>query len=231
MQFGCIHYGVCFKLPKELHAYLGDWPTVLPILPLRQKSAIPHHITISSQFSQQNLSMCAVWRKSRSFTQGEFSHFPSSHFVQFICAQCGGSGEVGAPGWLSNDCQATQTTGFPGPFRIPSNNFVLTFYPPSFLLYILNIKSKHLATKVSQDGILLWFKQWPKGLPGRRRLQHHQVAIYMCHILYVFAYVTLIKSTHSLTHIIYDQQLFPCPCFEILTWPKSQFHKSFLDHF
>ena len=142
--------------------------------------------------------MCAVWRKSRSFTQGEFSHFPSSHFVQFICAQCGGSGEVGAPGWLSNDCQATQTTGFPGPFRIPSNNFVLTFYPPSFLLYILNIKSKHLATKVSQDGILLWFKQWPKGLPGRRRLQHHQVAIYMCHILYVFAYVTLIKSTHSL---------------------------------
>ena len=73
------------------------------------------------QFSQQNLSMCAVWRKSRSFTQGEFSHFPSSHFVQFICAQCGGSGEVGAPGWLSNDCQATQTTGFPGPFRIPSN--------------------------------------------------------------------------------------------------------------
>ena len=107
------------------------------------------------QFSQQNLYMCAVWRKSRSFTQGEFSHFPSSHFVQFICAQCGGSGEVGAPGWLSNDCQATQTTGFPGPFRIPSNNFVLTFYPPSFLLYILNIKSKHLATKVSQDGILL----------------------------------------------------------------------------
>ena len=67
------------------------------------------------------LYMCAVWRKSRSFTQGEFSHFPSSHFVQFICAQCGGSGEVGAPGWLSNDCQATQTTGFPGPFRIPSN--------------------------------------------------------------------------------------------------------------
>merc|ERR1712208_55296 len=60
------------------------------------------------QFSQQNLYMCAVWRKSRSFTQGEFSHFPSSHFVQFICAQREGSREVSAPGWLSNDNQATQ---------------------------------------------------------------------------------------------------------------------------
>ena len=74
--------------------------------------------------------------------------------------------------------------------------FSLSISPLS--LYTFTFKAKHLATKVSQDGILLWFKQWPKGLPGRRRL-HKQIST-MCAIIYVFAYVTLIKSTHSLTH-------------------------------
>ena len=120
--------------------------------------------------------------------------------VQFICAQCGGSREVSAPGWLSNDHQVTQNQ-FSGAFQNSIQKFWFYFLFPPLFSYISNTKSKHLANKVSQDDILLWFKQWPKGLPGRRRLQHHQVAIYMCHILYVFAYVTLIKSTHSLTHL------------------------------
>ena len=82
-----------------------------------------------SGFTAKFIYVCCLV-KARGFHPGGIhSHFPSSHFVQFICAQCGGSGEVGAPGWLSNDCQATQTTGFPGPFRISANNLFLLSTP------------------------------------------------------------------------------------------------------
>ena len=108
-------------------------------------------------------------------------------------------------------------TSFPGPFRIPSNNFVFTFFPPSFFLYILNIKSKHLATKVSQDGILLWFKQWPKGLPGRRRLQQLQVAIF------VVPHFICIRLCHfnKIDSLTQSGKFYTCPA---QPWTPHNFH-------
>ena len=43
--------------------------------------------------------ICHCLVKAQGFHPGGIhSHFPSSHFVQFICAQCGDPGEVSAPG-------------------------------------------------------------------------------------------------------------------------------------
>ena len=149
------------------------------------------------QFSQQNLYMCAVWWKPGVFTQVGFTLTFPPHILYSLSVHNVGTQGRWVPLGNSLAIIKQHKTSFPGPFRIPSNILYSHFLSPHPSLYISNLKPKHLAIKVSQDGILLWLKQWPKGLPGRRRLQQ-QIST-MCAIPYVFAYVTLIKSTHSLT--------------------------------
>ena len=110
-------------------------------------------------------------------------HNPTT--VQFNCAQVGTQGR-----WVPlGDSLAIikqHKASFPGPFRIPSN--ILTLYSPL---------SMYSESKI-QDGILLSFKQWPKGLPGRRRLHEpinnvcHTLCIRLCH------YNKINSLTHSL---------------------------------
>ena len=149
------------------------------------------------QFSQQNLYMCAVWWKPGVFTQVGFTLTFPPHILYSLSVHNVGTQGRWVPLGNSLAIIKQHKTSFPGPFRIPSNILYSHFLSPHPSLYISNLKPKHLAIKVSQDGILLWLKQWPKGLPGRRRLQKQLPT--MCVHLYVFAYVTLIKSTHSLT--------------------------------
>ena len=148
--------------------------------------------------------MCAVWWKPRVFTQVGFTLTFPPHILYSSSVHNVGTQGRWVPLGNSLAIIKQHKTSFPGPFRIPSNILYSHFLSPHPSLYISNLKPKHLAIKVSQDGILLWLKQWPKGLPGRRRLQQ-QIST-MCAIPYVFAYVTLIKSTHSLTLICFWKQ-------------------------
>ena len=99
----------------------------------------------------QQIYICVLFGESPGFSpRWEFSHFPSSHFVQFTCAQCGGPRGVGAPGWTSSNYQATQPKVFRGLslFQPPiCIYFSLYFYFPSFFL-----KLKIQAPKLSVTG-------------------------------------------------------------------------------
>ena len=145
-----------------------------------------------SVFKAKFIYGCCLVRAQGFHPGGIHSHFPSSHFVQFICAQCGDPGEVSAPGQSSNNTKPV----FRSLSEFHPTFYTLTLYPPT-PLYLSWIKNPSTSQLKCHRTVLLGSKQWPKGLPGRRRL-HQQIST-MCATLYVFAYVTLIKSTHSLT--------------------------------
>ena len=95
---------------------------------------------------------CVLFGKSPgSSPSGEFSHFPSSHFVQFICAHCGGSGEVSAPGWTSGDCQATQIK-FSGAFHYSSHPCLSISNPFYFFPFSLSDQKSKLLANQSVTG-------------------------------------------------------------------------------
>ena len=66
-------------------------------------------------------------------------------------------------------------------------------------IFALDILIIHAPpNQVSQDGRLRRFKQWPKGLLGRRRLA--TTSVNYVYVSLAHAYVTLIKSTYLLTY-------------------------------
>ncbi len=105
--------------------------------------------------------ICVLFGESLEVSpRGSSLTFPPHILYSLSVHNVGGSGEVGAPGWLSNDCQATQTTGFPGPFIIPATHvylFLILFISFHFHSQIKNPSS--LQIKVSQDDVLRRFKQ------------------------------------------------------------------------
>ena len=82
---------------------------------------------------------------------GIHSHFPSSHFVQFTCAQCGDPGEVSAPGWHPSDHQATPKFGYsisPVPVGFPTTCSFTVFFSFSTLCILFYIKYQALSRSI-----------------------------------------------------------------------------------
>ena len=77
--------------------------------------------------------ICVLFGKSLEVSpRGSSLTFPPHILYSLSVHNVGGSGEVGAPGWLSNDCQATQNQ-FSGAFQNSIQQFCFYFLPPIFL--------------------------------------------------------------------------------------------------
>ena len=76
--------------------------------------------------------ICVLFGKSLEVSpRGSSLTFPPHILYSLSVHNVGGSGEVGAPGWLSNDCQATQNQ-FSGAFQNSIQQFCFYFLPPIF---------------------------------------------------------------------------------------------------
>ena len=78
---------------------------------------------------------------------GIHSHFPSSHFVQFTCAQCGDPGEVSAPGRHPSNYQATQTQ-FSGAFHYSSHPYFSNYISLPYFYKLSQIKTCQAPCKI-----------------------------------------------------------------------------------
>ena len=102
------------------------------------------------QFSQPNLYICVLFGESTGFSPrwDSLSLSLLTFCTVYLCTMWGPRG--GECPWA---IIKQHKTSFPGPFRIPSNILYSHFISPHPSLSILNLKPKHLAIKVSQDGI------------------------------------------------------------------------------
>ena len=141
-----------------------------------------------SVFTAKFIYVCCLVKAQGFHPGGIHSHFPPHILYSFLCTMWGPRG--GECPWAIIKQHKTSLSEFHPTF------YTLTLYPPT-PLYLSWIKNPSTSQLKCHRTVLLGSKQWPKGLPGRRRL-HQQIST-MCATLYVFAYVTLIKSTHSLT--------------------------------
>ena len=148
------------------------------------------------QFSQPNLYICVLFGESTGFSPrwDSLSLSLLTFCTVYLCTMWGPRG--GECPWVTLWQSSSNTKPvFRGLSEFHPTFYTLTLYPPT-PLYLSWIKNPSTSQLKCHRTVLLGSKQWPKGLPGRRRL-HQQIST-MCATLFVFANVTLIKSTHSL---------------------------------
>ena len=115
--------------------------------------------------------MCAVCWKPGVFTQVGFTLAFPPHFLYSLPVH-----KVGIKGrWvpLGNSPAITKqhkALVFQGLSLFHPNHYFVFFSFDSLYFFLIVRLSMHHQIKVSQDGKLRRFKQWPKGLLGRRRL-------------------------------------------------------------